>query len=76
MFNLRCYGTIEALVVRVRSLEDQVAELKVEFAITPSKEYTNAFELMDPGILGRAPEPIDPLPVDDVKCQGLCSSTT
>ncbi len=62
------YGTIEALVVRIRALEQQVAELKVEFAETPSKEYTNAFDLMDPvELLGRAPQPIEPLSMDDVK---------
>ena len=62
------YGTIEALVARVRALEQQVAELKVEFAETPSKEYTNAFDLMDPTeLLGRAPQPIEPLSMDDVK---------
>ena len=62
------YGTIEALVVRIRALEQQVAELKVEFAETPSKEYTNAFDLMDPvELLGRAPQPVEPLSMDDVK---------
>lgn len=62
------YGTIEALVARVRALELQVAELKVEFAETPSKEYTNAFDLMDPTeLLGRTPQPIEPLSMDDVK---------
>ena len=62
------YGTIEALVVRIRALEQQVAELKVEFAETPSKEYTNAFDLMDPvELLGRTPQPIEPLSMDDVK---------
>jgi len=62
------YGTIEALIVRIRALEQQVAELKVEFAETPSKEYTNAFDLMDPvELLGRAPQPIEPLSMDDVK---------
>ena len=62
------YGTIEALIVRIRALEQQVAELKVEFAETPSKEYTNAFDLMDPvELLGRVPQPIEPLSMDDVK---------
>jgi hypothetical protein len=62
------YGTIEALMIRIRALEQQVAELKVEFAETPSKEYTNAFDLMDPTeLLGRAPQPIEPLSMDDVK---------
>ena len=61
------YGTIEALVTRVRALEQQVAELRVEIAETPSKELTNAFDLMSPEeLLGRKPEPIDPLDMDDV----------
>ena len=61
------YGTIEALVTRVRALEQQVAELKVEMAETPSKEFTNAFDLMSPEeLLGRKPEPIEPLSMDDV----------
>ena len=61
------YGTIEALVARVRSLEQQLAELKVEMAESPSAEYTNAFELMTPEeLLGRKPQPIDPLHIDDV----------
>ncbi|MBK38572.1 MAG: hypothetical protein CMB45_06255 [Euryarchaeota archaeon] len=61
------YGTIEALVARVRSLEQQVAELRVEFAEAPSSEYTNAFDLMTPEeLLGRKAEPIDPLHIDDV----------
>ena len=61
------YGTIEALVTRVRALEQQVAELKVEVAETPSKEYTNAFDLMSPEeLLGRAPKPIEPLNDEEV----------
>ncbi len=61
------YGTIEALVARVRSLEQQVAELRVEVAEVPSSEYTNAFDLMAPEeLLGRKAEPIDPLHIDDV----------
>ncbi len=61
------YGTIEALVARVRSLEQQLAELKVEMAESPSAEYTNAFDLMTPEeLLGRKPQPIDPLHIDDV----------
>ena len=61
------YGTIEALVARVRSLEQQLAELKVEMAESPSAEYTNAFDLMSPEeLLGRKPQPIDPLHIDDV----------
>jgi hypothetical protein len=61
------YGTIDALMSRVRALEQQVAELKVEFAETPSKEFTNAFDLMSPeDLLGRKPQPIDPLDDEDV----------
>ncbi len=61
------YGTIEALVSRVRALEQQVAELRVELADAPSKEFTNAFDLMSPEeLLGRKPEPIEPLSMDDV----------
>ncbi|MDB2565381.1 hypothetical protein N9X64_00530 [bacterium] len=61
------YGTIEALVTRIRALEQQVAELRVEVAETPSKDFTNAFDLMSPEeLLGRKPEPIDPLDMDDV----------
>ena len=61
------YGTIEALVTRVRALEQQVAELKVEVAEAPSKEYTNAFDLMSPEeLLGRTPKPIEPLNDEDV----------
>jgi hypothetical protein len=61
------YGTIDALVSRVRALEQQVAELKVEFAETPSKEFTNAFDLMSPEeLLGRKPQPITPLDDEDV----------
>jgi len=61
------YGTIEALMTRVRSLEQQLAEVKVEMGETPSSEYTNAFDLMTPeALLGRKPEPIEPLSMDDV----------
>ena len=61
------YGTIEALMARVRSLEQQLAEVKVEMGETPSSEYTNAFDLMTPeALLGRKPEPIEPLSMDDV----------
>ena len=60
------FGTIESLLARVRSLEDQLAELKVR-GVDDKAEFTNAFELMSPEeLLGRAPEPIDPLPVEDV----------
>ena len=62
------YGTIEALMVRVRALEQQLAEVKVEIAETPSSEYTNAFDLMSAEeLLGRKPQPVDPLYIDDVK---------
>jgi hypothetical protein len=61
------YGTIEALVSRVRALEQQVAELKVEFSESPSKDFTNAFDLMSPEeLLGRTPKPIEPLSMEDV----------
>jgi len=61
------YGTIEALVTRVRALEQQVAELKVEVAEAPGKEFTNAFDLMSPEeLLGRAPKPIEPLNDEEV----------
>ena len=61
------YGTIEALVTRIRALEQQVAELKVEMAETPSKEFTNAFDLMSPEeLLGRQAKPIEPLSMEDV----------
>jgi hypothetical protein len=61
------YGTIEALMSRVRSLEQQLAEVKVGLAETPSKEFTNAFDLMSPEeLLGRKPQPIEPLSMDDV----------
>jgi len=61
------YGTIEALVTRVRALEQQVAELRVEVAEAPGKEYTNAFDLMSPEeLLGRAPQPIEPLIEEEV----------
>lgn len=61
------YGTIDALVSRVRALEQQVAELRVELAETPSKEFTNAFDLMSAEeLLGRKPQPITPLDDEDV----------
>jgi hypothetical protein len=61
------YGTIEALVSRIRALEQQVAELKVEFSESPSKDFTNAFDLMSPEeLLGRTPKPIEPLSMEDV----------
>ena len=61
------YGTIEALVARVRALEQQVAEMKVDMADAPSKEFTNAFDLMTPEeLLGRKAQPIEPLSMDDV----------
>ena len=60
------FGTIESLLARVRSLEDQLAELKVR-GTDDKSEFTNAFDLMSPEeLLGRAPEPIDPLPVEEV----------
>lgn len=61
------YGTIESLMSRVRSLEQQLAEVRVGLAETPSTEFTNAFDLMSPEeLLGRKPQPIDPLSMDDV----------
>lgn len=60
------FGTIESLLARIRALEDQLAELKVR-GVDDKAEFTNAFELMSPEeLLGRAPEPIDPLPVEEV----------
>ena len=54
-------------MARVRSLEQQLAEVKVEMGETPSSEYTNAFDLMTPeALLGRKPEPIEPLSMGDV----------
>jgi len=61
------YGTIEALMTRVRALEQQLAEVRVDLSEAPSKEFTNAFDLMSPEeLLGRKPQPIEPLTMDDV----------
>jgi len=61
------HGTIEALMTRVRALEQQLAEVRVEVGEAPSSEYTNAFDLLSPeALLGRKPEPIEPLSMDDV----------
>tara|TARA_Y100000114_G_C11740912_1_gene318900 strand:+ start:598 stop:1272 length:675 start_codon:yes stop_codon:yes gene_type:complete len=60
------YGTIESLLARVRSLEDQLAELKVKGS-EDKNEFTNVFELMSPEeLLGRSPQPIEPLLEEDV----------
>lgn len=60
------YGTIESLLARVRSLEDQLAELKVK-GVDEKTEFTNVFELMSPEeLLGRKPQPIEPLLEEDV----------
>lgn len=60
------YGTIESLLARVRSLEDQLAELKVKGS-EDKAEFTNVFELMSPEeLLGRKPQPIEPLLEEDV----------
>ncbi len=60
------YGTIESLLARVRSLEDQLAELKVK-GTDEKSEFTNVFELMSPEeLLGRQPQPIEPLLDEDV----------
>ena len=60
------YGTIESLLARVRSLEDQLAELKVK-GVDEKTEFTNVFELMSPEeLLGRSPQPIEPLLEEDV----------
>lgn len=60
------YGTIESLLARVRSLEDQLAELKVK-GFDEKTEFTNVFELMSPEeLLGRKPQPIEPLLEEDV----------
>lgn len=60
------YGTIESLLARVRSLEDQLAELKVK-GVDEKAEFTNVFELMSPEeLLGRKPQPIEPLLEEDV----------
>ena len=69
------YGTIEALVTRVRSLEQQLAELKVEVAESPSSEYTNAFDLMSPEeLLGRTPRTNRTTNRRCDQRQGVCSS--
>ena len=60
------YGTIESLLARVRSLEDQLSELKVK-GLDDDAEFTNAFDLMSPEeLLGRKPQPIEPLLDEDV----------
>lgn len=60
------YGTIESLLARIRSLEDQLAELKVKGS-EDTTEFTNVFELMSPEeLLGRKPQPIEPLLKEDV----------
>ena len=60
------YGTIESLLARVRSLEDQLAELKVK-GVDEKAEFTNVFELMSPEeLLGRQPQPIEPLLDEEV----------
>jgi hypothetical protein len=61
------YGTIDSLLVRIRALEQQVAELKVDIAEVPSKDFTNAFDLISPeDLLGRKPRPIEPLDEENV----------
>jgi hypothetical protein len=61
------YGTIDALLSRVRALEHQVAELTVEVKDRPDGEFTNLFDIMSPEeVLGRAPKPIEPLEAEDV----------
>ena len=60
------YGTIESLMARVRSLEDQLAEIKVNGSGV-KEEFTNVFDLMTPEeLLGRQPQPIEPLLDEDV----------
>lgn len=60
------YGTIESLMARVRSLEDQLAEIKVN-GTDVKDEFTNVFDLMTPEeLLGRQPQPIEPLLDEDV----------
>ena len=61
------YGTIDALLARVRALEQQVAELTVELKDKPDGDFTNIFDLIPPEeLLGRAPKPIEPLEADEV----------
>ena len=61
------YGTIDALLARVRALEQQVAELTVELRDKPDGEFTNIFDIIPPEeLLGRAPKPIEPLEADEV----------
>tara|TARA_Y100000114_G_scaffold28534_1_gene24317 strand:+ start:7792 stop:8514 length:723 start_codon:yes stop_codon:yes gene_type:complete len=61
------YGTIDALLARVRALEQQVAELTVELKDKPDGNFTNIFDIIPPEeLLGRAPKPIEPLEADEV----------
>lgn len=61
------YGTIDSLLVRIRALEQQVAELRVSVADAPDQNFTNAFDLISPEeLLGRKPQPIEPLNDEDV----------
>lgn len=61
------YGTIDALLARVRALEQQVAELTVELKDKPDGDFTNIFDIIPPEeLLGRAPKPIEPLEADEV----------
>ena len=61
------YGTIDALLARVRALEQQVAELTVELRDKPDSDFTNIFDIIPPEeLLGRAPRPIEPLEADEV----------
>lgn len=61
------YGTIDALLARVRALEQQVAELTVELRDKPDGDFTNIFDIIPPEeLLGRAPKPIEPLEADEV----------
>ena len=61
------YGTIDALLARVRALEQQVAELSVELRDKPDGDFTNIFDIIPPEeLLGRAPKPIEPLEADEV----------
>ena len=61
------YGTIDALLARVRALEQQVAELTVELRDKPDSDFTNIFDIIPPEeLLGRAPKPIEPLEADEV----------
>tara|TARA_B100002019_G_scaffold279845_1_gene282153 strand:- start:26 stop:721 length:696 start_codon:yes stop_codon:yes gene_type:complete len=61
------YGTIDALLARVRALEQQVAELTVELRDKPDSDFTNIFDIIPPEeLLGRAPKPIEPLEAEEV----------